>query len=183
MTPNPSFYTSNFNFCVQMGINGPLYREICQLPSLITCHSSLEVFRSPEVVHFIHKKYVRAFPMKSKEADWATRHHFDVILMSGALQAKSLGWLSLKIVPLDSQCISNATSAPRCRPRLLFLYLYSINGASSFVRFLLYPELQRIWSWNFGFAIRKIWAFIWYFKKYYFRLSPGGWECDQHKVL
>ena len=53
--------------------------------------------------------------------------------MSGALQAKSLGWLSLKIVPLDSQCISNATSAPRCRPRLLFLYLYSVNGASSFV--------------------------------------------------
>ena len=97
---------------------------------LWTCHSSLEVFRSPEVVHFIHKKYLRAFPMKSKEADWATRHHFDVI-MSGALalQAKSLGWLSLKIVPLDSQCISNATSAPRCRPRLLFLYLYSVNGA------------------------------------------------------
>ena len=70
--------------------------------------------------------------MKSKDADWATRHHFDVI-MSGALQAKSLGWLSLKIVPLDSQCISNASSAPRCRPRLLFLYLYSVNGASSFV--------------------------------------------------
>ena len=23
------FYTSNFNFCVKMGINGPLYREIC----------------------------------------------------------------------------------------------------------------------------------------------------------
>ena len=22
------FYTSNFNFCVKMGINGPLYREI-----------------------------------------------------------------------------------------------------------------------------------------------------------
>ena len=42
---------------------------------------------------------------------------------------------------------------------------------------------QRIWSWNFGFATRKIWAFIWYQKMYYFRLSPGGWECDRHKVF
>ena len=79
--------------------------------------------------------------MKSKDADWATRHHFDVI-MSGALQAKSLGWLSLKIVPLDSQCIYNATSAPRCRPRLLFLYLYSVNGASSFVGFHHFSNLN-----------------------------------------
>ena len=45
------------------------------------------------------------------------------------------------------------------------------------------PKLQRIWSWNFGFAIRKIWAFIWYQKIHYFQLSPGGWECDRHKVL
>ena len=35
------------------------------------------------------------------------------------------------------------------------------------------PKLQRIWSWNFGFAIRKIWAFIWYQKIYFFQLSPG----------
>ena len=42
------------------------------------------------------------------------------------------------------------------------------------------PKLQRIWNWNFGFAARKIWAFIWYQKMYYFRLSPKGWECDQH---
>ena len=28
MTPT-KFYTSNLNFCVKMGINGPLYREIC----------------------------------------------------------------------------------------------------------------------------------------------------------
>ena len=25
------FYTSNFNFCVKMGIYGPLYREICHI--------------------------------------------------------------------------------------------------------------------------------------------------------
>ena len=28
MTPI-KFYTSNFNFCVKIGINGPLYCEIC----------------------------------------------------------------------------------------------------------------------------------------------------------
>ena len=50
--------------------------------------------------------------------------------------------------------------------------------------FLLYLQnYKKIWSWNFGFAYRKIWAFIWHPKMYYFRLSPGGWECDWHKVL
>ena len=48
--------------------------------------------------------------------------------------------------------------------------------------FVISPKLKRIWSWNFGFATRKIWAFIWCQKMYYFRLSPGGWECDRHKV-
>ena len=43
----------------------------------------------------------------------------------------------------------------------------------NFTLFVISPKLQRIWSWNFGFAIRKIWAFIWYQKIYYFRLSPG----------
>ena len=49
--------------------------------------------------------------------------------------------------------------------------------------FVISPKLQRIWSWNFGSATRKIWVFMWYQKMYYFRLSPGGWECDRHKVL
>ena len=53
----------------------------------------------------------------------------------------------------------------------------------NFMLFVISPKLQRIWSWNFGFAIRKIWAFIWYQKIYYLRLSPGGWECDRHKGL
>ena len=53
----------------------------------------------------------------------------------------------------------------------------------NFTIFGISPKLQRIWSWNFGFAIRKIWTFIWYQKIYYFRLSPGGWECDRHKGL
>ena len=53
----------------------------------------------------------------------------------------------------------------------------------NFTLFVISPKLQRIWSWNFGFAIRKIWAFIWYQKIYYFPLSPGGWECDRHKGL
>ena len=52
----------------------------------------------------------------------------------------------------------------------------------NFTLFVISPKLQRIWSWNFGFAIRKIWAFIWYQKIYHFRLSPGGWECDRHNM-
>ena len=60
-------------------------------------------------------------------------------------------------------------------------------GTLNMFLFLLGPafsiKLQRIWSWNFGFPIRKIWAFIWYQKIYYFRLSPGGWEYDRHKVF
>ena len=28
-TTPTKFYTSNLNFCVKMGMNGPLYREIC----------------------------------------------------------------------------------------------------------------------------------------------------------
>ena len=35
------------------------------------CHSSLEFFWSPEVVHFIHKRSLRAFPMQLKDSDWA----------------------------------------------------------------------------------------------------------------
>ena len=53
----------------------------------------------------------------------------------------------------------------------------------NFTFFVISPKLKRTWSWNFGFTTRKIWAFIWYQKMYYFRLSPGRWECDQHKVL
>ena len=53
----------------------------------------------------------------------------------------------------------------------------------NFTFFVISPKLQRIWGWNFGFATRKIWTFIWYQKMYYFRLSPGRWECDRHKAL
>ena len=36
------------------------------------------------------------------------------------------------------------------------------------------PKLQRIWSWNFGFATRKIWAFIWYQKNVLLPVEPRG---------
>ena len=36
----------------------------------------------------------------------------------------------------------------------------------NFTFFVISPKLKRIWSWNFGFATRKIWAFIWYQKMY-----------------
>ena len=53
----------------------------------------------------------------------------------------------------------------------------------NFTFFVISKKLQRIWSWNFGFANRKIWASFDIKKMYYFQLSPGGWECDRHKVL
>ena len=34
----------------------------------------------------------------------------------------------------------------------------------NFTLFVISPKLQRIWSWNFGFATRKLGAFIWYQK-------------------
>ena len=45
------------------------------------------------------------------------------------------------------------------------------------------PKLQGVWRRNFRFTIRKIWAFSWKQKIHYFRLSPGGWECDRHRKL
>ena len=69
--------------------------------------------------------------------------------------------------------------------RLLWKYIRNYFLVYQLIsRFLLYLQnYKEIWSWNFGFAIRKIWAFIWYQKIYYFRLSPGGWECDRPKGL
>ena len=49
--------------------------------------------------------------------------------------------------------------------------------------FVISPKLQWIWSWNFEFCNWKNMGFHLMSKMYYFRLSPGGWECDQHKVL
>ena len=47
------------------------------------------------------------------------------------------------------------------------------NGRINFTFFVISPKLQRIWSGNFGFATKKIWAFIWYQKMYYFRWALG----------
>ena len=141
--------------------------ESVWLSSLITCHSSLEVFRSPEVVHFIHKKYIRAFPMKSKDADWATRHYFDVI-MSGALQAKSLGWLSLIIIPLDSQCIPMQLVLPSA-DRGSFSYICTasmgqvcaVRGSGLICSFFFGNSRQAFWKWlgavDFPFLGDSVW--------------------------
>ena len=68
--------------------------------------------------------------------------------------------------------------------RLLWKYINYFLVYHLTSHFLLYLQnYKEFWSQNFGFAIRKIWAFIWYQKIYHFRLSPGGWECDRHKVL
>ena len=122
--------------------------------------------------------------MKSKDADWATRHHFDVI-MSGALQAKSLGWLSLKIVPLDSQCISSANSALRCWPRLLkFLYLNSVNGASSFVQG---QHLCLLWHTDMGCTHwgRKppSTVHLGLYQMWDFEATTKWWQIDRDRVV
>ena len=48
----------------------------------------------------------------------------------------------------------------------------------NFTIFGISPKLQRIWSWNFGFAIRKIWAFIWY-QKY----TTSSWALGDENVI
>ena len=40
------------------------------------------------------------------------------------------------------------------------------------------PKLQRIWSWNFGFTIRKTWAFIWHQK-----CITSGWALGDENVI
>ena len=39
------------------------------------------------------------------------------------------------------------------------------------------PPCRHLFLKSLATPLRKIWAFIWYPKIYYFRLSPGGWEC------
>ena len=61
--------------------------------------------------------------------------------------------------------------------RLLWTYIRSyflVYICHLMSHFVITPKLQRIWSWSFGFAIWKIWAFIWYQTIYYFQLNPGG---------
>ena len=70
--------------------------------------------------------------MKSKDAYWAIRHQFDVVI-SGALQAESLGLLSFKIVPLDPNAFPMQIVLPDA-DRGSFSYICTaFNGASSFV--------------------------------------------------
>ena len=106
----------------------------------------------------------------------------------------TFNWLTLtsemhfvKFHPKVASCLLSRCKRkyPPLGMRLLWKYIrnYFLVYHSISHFFVKSPKLQRIWSWNFGFAIRKIWAFIWYQKTYYFRLSPGGWECDRHKVL
>ena len=49
----------------------------------------------------------------------------------------------------------------------------------NFTLFVITPKLQRIWSWNFGFAIRKIWSFIWHQTKN----NTSGWAPGNENVI
>ena len=112
--------------------------ESVWLPSLIMCYQSLESFRSPEVFHFIHKKHASSFS-DVVESLWVSDH----IIMSGTLQAKSLGWFPCRIRSAQFPIYFNAAGASQCPPRLLLLlHLYSVDGASSYV-ILLHCSTQR----------------------------------------
>ena len=106
----------------------------------------------------------------------------------------TFNWLTLtsemhfcEVSPWGSFLFSLQRQRKVCTPgmRLSWKYIrnYFLVYHFIFTFFVISPKLQRIWSWNFGFANRKIGTFIWYQKMYHFRLSPGGWECDRHKVL
>ena len=48
----------------------------------------------------------------------------------------------------------------------------------NFTFFVISPKLHRICSWNFRFATRKIWAFIWYHKS-----TTSGWALGDENVI
>ena len=50
----------------------------------------------------------------------------------------------------------------------------------NFTFFVISSKLQRIWSWNFGFATRNIWAFISYEKC---RPTTSGWALGDENVI
>ena len=60
--------------------------------------------------------------------------------------------------------------------RLLWKYIRNIFSGIpfNFTHFVISQKLQRILSWNFGFTIRKIWAFIWYQKNILLSVEPWG---------
>ena len=73
----------------------------------------------------------------------------------------------------------------KCAPlgmRLLWKYIRNYflvyQLIPHFLLYLLNYIVQRIWRWNFGFAIRKIRAFIWY-QKY----TTSGWALGDENVI
>ena len=82
-----------------------------------------------------------------------------------------LSWAKNKYVTLGMRLLWKYIR----KSKLVYQLICTVSAITSKVKW--------IWSWNFGVIMRKIWAFIWHQKKYYFRLSPGGWEYDRHKGL
>ena len=96
----------------------------------------------------------------------------------------TFNWLTLisemyfvKFHPEVASCLLSRGKKKVCNPgdeAILKIHkLFSVIPFN-FILFVIPPKLQRIWSWNFGFAIRKIWAFILISKNMLLPVEPWG---------
>ena len=91
----------------------------------------------------------------------------------------TFNWLTLtseihfvKFHPEVASCLLSKGKrkyAPPGDEAIIKIYKLFFGIPMNFTFLVISPKLQRIWSWNFGFATRT----YWYQKMYYFRLSPG----------
>ena len=94
-------------------------------------------------------------------------------------------WLTLtfeihfvKFHPVVASCFTLQRQKKVCTPgdeAIMKIHEKLFSGIPfNYTIFIISPKLQRIWSWNFGFAIRKIRAFIWYQKNILLPVEPWG---------
>ena len=102
----------------------------------------------------------------------------------------TFNWLTLtseihfvKFHPDIASCLLSQRQKKVCTPgdeaiMKIHKKLFSVIPIN-FIFSVISPKLQRVWSWNFGFATRKIWAFIWYIKK----CTTSGWALGDENVI
>ena len=106
----------------------------------------------------------------------------------------TFNWLTLtsemhfvKFHPEEASCLLSRGKRKYAPLGMRLLWKYIRNY------FLVYQLISHILSYlqtykEFKAKILDLWPekydlFIWYQKMYYFRLSPGGWECDRHRAF